>query len=64
MMQSSSRGFWHDAGSFLPGALTLCLASLASGGLGALLAVRCIWGDRAPTLWQLVKLVFVHTQGR
>ncbi len=64
MQNPPSRGPWYDTASFLPGALALCLASLTSGGLGALFAIRCLYPDRAPTFWQLLRLVFAHAAGR
>ena len=38
--QLPSRGFLADTASALPGAVALCLASLTSGALGALFALR------------------------
>jgi hypothetical protein len=61
---TSTRGFWSETARFLPGALVLCLASLTSGGLGALLAVRLLYEQRAPTFWQLLLRVFSHAVGR
>ena len=61
---TSNRGFWDETARFLPGALVLCLASLTSGGLGALIAFRLVYGPGAPTLWQLLRLVFSHAVGR
>ena len=61
---TSNRGFWYETARFLPDALVLCLASLASGGLGALLAIRLLYGSDAPTFWHLLRLVFSHAVGR
>ncbi len=57
-------GFWYETASFLPGAFALCFASLTSGGLGALLALRLFYGPGAPSLWQMLRLVFSHAVGR
>jgi hypothetical protein len=67
MSQSPSplrSGFWYESASFLPGAFVLCFASLASGGLGALFAFRLLYGPGAPSLWQMLRLVFSHAVGR
>jgi hypothetical protein len=64
MQNPPSRGLWYDTASVLPGALVLCLASLASGGLGALFAIRCLYTKPAPTFWELLRLIFAHTVGR
>jgi hypothetical protein len=61
---TSTRGFWDETARFLPGALALCLASLTSGGLGALITIRLLYGSGAPTLWQMLRLVFSHAVGR
>ena len=55
--------FLSQTASFLPGALVLCLASLVSGGLGALIAVRLLYVDRAPSLWYMLRVVFSKATG-
>jgi hypothetical protein len=62
--QLPSRGFLADTASALPGAVALCLASLTSGALGALFALRCFWADRGPTVWQMLRAIFSHAVGR
>ena len=63
---TSSRegGFWQDLANLLPGAFALCFASLTSGGLGALVAIRLYFGERGPTVWQMLRAVFAHAVGR
>jgi hypothetical protein len=55
--------FWQEAARFLPGAFLLCLASLTSGGLGALIVVRLLFPKEVPTLWHLLRLVFSNAVG-
>jgi hypothetical protein len=43
------------AGNLLS-AVVLCLASLASGGLGALLTIRLLY-PHGPSLWRLVRML-------
>ena len=62
--QLPSRGFLADTASALPGAVALCLASLTSGGLGALFAIRWLHPAQAPTLWQMLRDIFSHAVGR
>lgn len=66
MPQSSNspRGdFWSATASFLPGAVVLCLASFASGGLGALVTIRLLLAERAPSFWRMLRTVFSQVAG-
>jgi hypothetical protein len=40
------------------------LASLSSGALGSLFAIRWLYPDRMPTLWQMLRVIFSHAVGR
>ena len=60
---NSQGDFWSATASFLPGAVVLCLASFASGGLGALVTVRLLHSKEAPSLWEMLRLVFSHVAG-
>ena len=62
--QLPSRGFLADTASALPGAVALCFSSLASGALGALFAIRWLYPERAPTVWQMLRAIFSHAVGR
>ena len=55
--------FWRRTAGFLPGALVLCLASFASGGLGALVTVRLLHPRDAPSLWRMLRIVLSHAVG-
>jgi len=57
-------GFWSDTAQSLPGAVVLCVASLVSGGLGALITLRLFFGSQAPSLWHMLRLVFSHAVER
>jgi len=55
--------FWQETARFIPGAFLLCLASLTSGGLGALITVRWLYPQQAPSLWHMLRIVFSHAVG-
>jgi len=56
--------FWSETAQSLPGAVVLCVASLVSGGLGALITLRLYFGPQAPGLWHMLRLVFSHAVER
>jgi hypothetical protein len=61
-------GLWHEVSNLLLGSLVLCLASLASGALGALMVLRFYliveYRAQAPTFGALLRILFWHAVGR
>jgi hypothetical protein len=61
-------GLWHEVSNLLLGSLVLCLASLVSGALGALMALRvCLviaYRMQAPTFGTLLRAILWHAVGR
>lgn len=61
-------GLWHEVSNLLPGGLVLCFASLASGALGALMALRvCLviaYRIQAPTFGTLLRAILWHVVGK
>ena len=61
-------GLWHEVSNLLLGSLVLCLASLVSGALGALMALRvCLviaYRIQAPTFGTLLRAILWHAVGR
>jgi len=61
-------GLWHEVSNLLLGSLVLCLASLVSGALGALMALRvCLviaYRIQAPSFGTLLRAILWHAVGR
>ena len=61
-------GLWHEVSNLLLGSLVLCLASLVSGALGALITLRvCLviaYRMQAPSFGVLLRAILWHAVGR